>query len=72
MSIWYDEETLLEQVLDDMPEDIQYLFDDQPYVTESDIDFVAEIEAADEEVEVEDVEYIEAGRWVERQVVRGV
>ena len=48
MGIWYDEDTLLEQVLDTMPEDIQFLFPDPPYVTEDDIDFVAEIEEADE------------------------
>lgn len=36
--IWYDADTLLEEVLDTMPDDIQALFDNPAYVTETDLD----------------------------------
>lgn len=37
-NIWYDADTLLEEVLDTMPDDIKFLFDDQPVIFERDID----------------------------------
>jgi hypothetical protein len=36
-NIWYDADTLLEEVLDTMPKDIQALFEDPAVVTENDM-----------------------------------
>jgi hypothetical protein len=38
MTLWYDADTLLEEVLDTMPADIQALFDNPAYVTDVDVD----------------------------------
>ena len=36
-NIWYDADTLLEEVLDTMPKDIQALYDDPAYIFEADL-----------------------------------